>query len=66
MVRYYPSDWTHMLTGDLPPHVGPPVRLSGLGTAMAHAAAIDDEKVTGVFADAADRLTKAALEGGGR
>ena len=34
VVRYYLSDWTHMLTGELPPYVGPPVRLSGLGTTM--------------------------------
>lgn len=32
VVAYYLADWTRMLTGEVEPHVGPPVRLSGLGT----------------------------------
>ncbi|GIG36213.1 hypothetical protein [Cellulomonas pakistanensis] len=33
VVAHYLGDWTRMLTNEEPPHVGPPVRLSGLGGA---------------------------------
>lgn len=35
VVSHYLADWRRMLTAELPPYVGPPVRLSGLGTTEA-------------------------------